>query len=287
MMMSSKRRLSSVPAPMGGVWAHFGKGTTYPPGIVKAGAPNSERDSIRFLTDRLGALPEGIRAQMEVLVPPMLPEQLAERQREFAGLPVECLEMTVEDFGLTGIRNFMMAADNSSIYMSVLDQTLRGLSPKASLAEVEAALEAAKLTQQGRTLLMARWAVLRPYLMGQVSIRDRLRPGTLLILDIRGEWITEREALALFVVLMDTFSLARDDKGQDFSKFFVFDEAHKYMAKGKVSSEIVEMIREVRHRRMTVIIASQDPESVEFEVHKLSTVTIVHKTRSEKSLNVD
>ena len=104
--------------------------------------------------------------------------------------------------------------------------------------------------------------------------------------DIRGEWITEKEALALFVVLMNTFSLARDDKGQDFSKFFVFDEAHKYMAKGKVSSEIVEMIREVRHRRMTVIIASQDPESVEFEVHKLSTITVVHKTRSEKSLNV-
>ena len=77
-----------------------------------------------------------------------------------------------------------------------------------------------------------------------------------------------------------------DDSGQEFSKFFVFDEAHKYMAKGRVSQEIVEMIREMRHRRMTVLIASQDPEGVEFEVHKLSTITVVHKTRSEKSLNV-
>jgi hypothetical protein len=46
------------------------------------------------------------------------------------------------------------------------------------------------------------------------------------------------------------------------------------------------MIREMRHRRMTVIIASQDPEAVEFEVHKLSTITVVHKTRSPASLKV-
>ena len=106
------------------------------------------------------------------------------------------------------------------------------------------------------------------------------------MLDIRGEWITEREAMALFCVLMDTFSLARDENGQKFMKFMVFDEAQKYMAKGRVSIEIVNMIREMRHRQMTVIIASQDPEALEFEVHKLSTICIVHKTRSIASLRV-
>ena len=34
----------------------------------------------------------------------------------------------------------------------------------------------------------------------------------------------------------------------------------------------------------TVMIASQDPEALEFEVHKLSTITVVHKTRSIDSL---
>ncbi len=213
-------------------------------------------------------------------------EQFAERQAEFPGLTVQMLAMTVEDFGLPGIRNFMMAADNSAIYMSVLDQTLRGLSPRATLEQVETALEAASFTGQGRTLVMARWAALRPYLSGTTSIRHRLKPGVLIILDIRGEWIAEREAMALFVVLMNTFSLARTDKGQKFNKFIVFDEAQKYMAKGRVSTEIVNMIREMRHRWMTVIIASQDPEALEFEVHKLSTITVVHKTRSNDSLKV-
>ena len=85
---------------------------------------------------------------------------------------------------------------------------------------------------------------------------------------------------------MNTFSLAVDDRGNPFLKFMVFDEAHKYMAKGTVSTDIVEMIKEMRHRHMTVLIATQDPEGVEFEVHKLSTVTIVHKTRSIDSLKV-
>src|SRR5579872_7172603 len=107
--------------------------------------------------------------------------------------------------------------------MSTLDQTFRGLSPKASLEQVEAELENAPFTPQGRTLVMARWAALRPYLSGKVSIRRRLRPGVLLILDIRGEWMTEREAMALFTILMNTFSLALDENGQKFSKFIVFD----------------------------------------------------------------
>ena len=71
-----------------------------------------------------------------------------------------------------------------------------------------------------------------------------------------------------------------------FIYLIVFDEAQKYMGQGQVSAEIVAMIREMRHRRMTVIIASQDPEAVEFEVHKLSTVTMVHKTQSIDSLKV-
>ncbi len=51
-----------------------------------------------------------------------------------------------------------------------------------------------------------------------------------------------------------------------------------------MSTEIINMIREMRLRRMTCIIATQDPEAVEPEVHKLSTITIVHKTRSIQSL---
>jgi hypothetical protein len=78
---------------------------------------------------------------------------------------------------------------------SILSETLEYrhlICPQAPLAEVEAALAAASFTPQGRALLEARWAALRPYLSGTESIRRRLKPGVLLILDIRGDWITER-----------------------------------------------------------------------------------------------
>jgi hypothetical protein len=41
------------------------------------GNPNNERASVRFLTETLGTLPEVIKAQMIVMVPPMNDEQFA------------------------------------------------------------------------------------------------------------------------------------------------------------------------------------------------------------------
>ena len=70
MMMSSKNRISHIEKPLGGVWAHFGTGQSYPPGICKARLPNSERSSVEILTGKLGALPEEIKAEMVIMVPP-------------------------------------------------------------------------------------------------------------------------------------------------------------------------------------------------------------------------
>jgi DNA phosphorothioation-dependent restriction protein DptH len=49
----------------------------------------------------------------------------------------------------------------------------------------------------------------------------------------------------------------------------VFDEAHKYIHSPDLVKELVETVREMRHKGMSVLVASQDPPSV--PVHKFTS----------------
>jgi hypothetical protein len=58
-------------------------------------------------------------------------------------------------------------------------------------------------------------------------LADVLRPGRLIIVDLRDECIEKEEALGLFVVILNIFANAGRDAG--FNKLIVFDVAHKYV----------------------------------------------------------
>ena len=59
----------------------------------------------------------------------------------------------------------------------------------------------------------------------------------------------------------------------------VFDEAHKYMQTAFIES-VVEVVREMRHKGTSVLIASQDPPSVPLPLIELSTQIILHQFSS-------
>ena len=69
-----------------------------------------------------------------------------------------------------------------------------------------------------------------------------------------------------------------------FPKFIVFDEAHKYMNNRDLTNSIVTAIREMRHKGVTLMIASQDPPSLPNEIIELSTVLIMHRFNSPQWL---
>ena len=66
------------------------------------------------------------------------------------------------------------------------------------------------------------------YINDGTSLTEVVRPGRLIIVDLRDEFIEKDEALGLFVVLLQLFADARID-GRSFNKLVVFDEAHKYI----------------------------------------------------------
>lgn len=66
--------------------------------------------------------------------------------------------------------------------------------------------------------------------------------------------------------------------------FIVFDEAHKYMDNKDLTNNIVTAIREMRHKGVSIMIASQDPPSLPNEIIELSSVVLLHKFNSPQWL---
>ena len=86
------------------------------------------------------------------------------------------------------------------------------------------------------------------------------------------------------IVLLNIFSGVKIVNGSRFNKFIVFDEAHKYMDNKALTDNIVTAIREMRHKGVSIMIASQDPPSLPNEIIELSSIVITHKFNSPQWL---
>jgi DNA helicase HerA-like ATPase len=60
----------------------------------------------------------------------------------------------------------------------------------------------------------------------------------------------------------------------------VFDEAHKYIDSPDLVAGLVEVVREMRHKGTSILVASQDPPSVPVSLMELSTQIIMHRFNS-------
>lgn len=117
------------------------------------------------------------------------------------------------------------------------------------------------------------------YIDDNVRLTGLIRPGRLIIVDLRDDLIEKDDALGLFVVLMQLFADARDGDRR-FNKLVVFDEAHKYIDSPDLVAGLVESVREMRHKGMSILVASQDPPSVPVQLIELSNHVILHKFTS-------
>ena len=117
------------------------------------------------------------------------------------------------------------------------------------------------------------------YINDATSLTDMVKPGRLIIVDLRDEFIEKDEALGLFVVLLQLFADARFE-GRSFNKLVVFDEAHKYIESPDLVAGLIEVVREMRHKGVSIMVASQDPPSVPVSLIELSSQIIMHKFNS-------
>jgi hypothetical protein len=267
--------VNELPHPLATVVFHYSRTMDYAPEFTSMVRPNDDQAQLKVLKERYGAEP---RALTDVLL--LTPEaQVAERRREFPGIDVQPLAFSSGELQASHWRFLMGAVGNQSTYIRQLTRIMRANRDNLSLAAIRQGVDDSGMPDHVKQLAQERLNLAEEYIDDNASLTSLIRPGRLIIVDLRDEYIEKDEALGLFVVLMQLFAEARDEEGH-FNKLVVFDEAHKYIESPDLVAGLVETVREMRHKGMSILVASQDPPSVPISLIELSDHVILHKFTS-------
>ncbi|MGW1735079.1 methylation-associated defense system ATP-binding protein MAD8 [Streptomyces sp. NPDC001999] len=267
--------VNELPHPLASVVFHYSRTMDYAPEFTSMVSPNDDQAQLKVLKERYGAEP---RALTDVLL--LTPEaQVAERKREFPGIDVQPLVFSSGELQASHWRFLMGAVGNQSTYIRQLTRIMRANRDNLSLAAIRQGVDDSGMPDHVKQLAQERLNLAEEYIDDNASLTSLIRPGRLIIVDLRDEYIEKDEALGLFVVLMQLFAEARDEEGH-FNKLVVFDEAHKYIDSPDLVAGLVETVREMRHKGMSILVASQDPPSVPISLIELSDHVILHKFTS-------
>jgi hypothetical protein len=203
------------------------------------------------------------------------------RQAEFPSVQVEPLYFSSSELTLKDWR-FLMGAFGNQMYMKQIALIMRQLREHITLATLRSEIEASELSDAQKTIARIRLDFAAEFVDDSRCLAEMIRPGRLVIVDLRDEFIEKDEALGLFVVMLSIFANAGREEA--FNKLIVFDEAHKYMDNPDLTTHIVDVIRQMRHQGVSVLIASQDPPSLPTAIIELSSLVILHRFNSPQWL---
>ncbi len=272
--------INVLPQPLATVIFHYSPTMDYRPEFTSMVAPNSETAQVKALLETFGAEPRAL-ADVLLLAPA---DKLEERRQEYPGIEVRPLKFGASELQTSHWRFLMGAVGNQATYIRQLNRVMKVLRDDLTLEGIGRGIDASSLPDHVKALARMRIELASEYIDDSVRLRDEIRPGRLIIVDLRDEFIEKDEALGLFVVLLQLFADARyrDENGADrsFNKLVVFDEAHKYIDSPDLVAGLVEVVREMRHKGTSIMVASQDPLSVPVSLIELSSQVILHKFNS-------
>ncbi|MGQ0505801.1 MAG: hypothetical protein ACT4TC_10835 [Myxococcaceae bacterium] len=206
------------------------------------------------------------------------------RKREYPGIEVRPLKFGAAELQTSHWRFLMGAVGSQATYIRQLNRVMKSLREDLTLEGLKQGVEASSLPDHLKSMARMRLELASEYIDDAIRLKDEIRPGRLIIVDLRDEFIEKDEALGLFVVLLQLFADAkyRDARGAEhsFNKLVVFDEAHKYIESPDLVAGLIEVVREMRHKGTSIMVASQDPPSVPIALIELSSQVILHKFNS-------
>lgn len=270
-------KVNCLPAPMASVIFHYSESMDYAPEFTSMIYSNDEAGQLRKLKDIYGAEPGNIKDV--IMLCPV--DKVEERQEEYPNIEVHPIAFHSTDLNVQDWMFLLKAVGNESTYINQLRAIMRANRKNLNLADLKKSVDRSPLLSTSqKALAQQRLAFAEEYIDDTCKLGSLLRPGRLIIVDLRDEFIDKDDALGLFVIMLNIFAGVKEYQGTNFNKFIVFDEAHKYMDNKDLTSTIVTAIREMRHKGVSMMIASQDPMSLPTEIIELSSIMLMHKFNS-------
>ena len=275
MACMSVEGINALPHPLASVIFHYSSTLNYRPEFTSMAAPNRGDAEVAALRSRYEATPQGL-PDLVILAPAA---KVEERRAEYPGIQVMPIAFAAAELKASHWKFLMGAVGSQSMYIRQLTLIMKKLRGKLALAALRQGVQDSGLSDYLKELALLRLQFAEDYIDDAHRLTDILRPGRLVIVDLRDELIEKDEALGLFVVLLQMFA-ETTYQGRRFNKLVVFDEAHKYIDSPDLVAGLVEVVREMRHKGTSIMVASQDPPSVPTSLIELSTQIILHKFNS-------
>lgn len=267
--------INCLPEPLSTVIFHYSPTMDYKPEFTSMVGANSVEDQVRALKEVYGAEPKAL-ADVLLLVPA---DKIEERQVEYPDIEVRPLQFSASELKASHWKFLMGAVGSQATYIRQIMRIMKAMRDDITLEGLRAGIDVSSVPDHLKELARMRLDLAAEYINDGTSLTEVVKPGRLIIVDLRDEFIEKDEALGLFVVLLQLFADARID-GRSFNKLVVFDEAHKYIESPDLVAGLIEVVREMRHKGVSIMVASQDPPSVPVSLIELSSQIIMHKFNS-------
>lgn len=277
MTLKQLPNVNYLPGPMASVIFHYSESQDYAPEFTSMIYPNDNEGQLKKLKDIYGA--EADKIEDIIMLCPR--DKVEERKEEYPQLEIYPITFHSTDLNVQDWQFLLKAIGNDSTYIAQLKQIMKGLRKNLNIETLKEQVENSNLLSSSqKTLAKQRLSFAEEYIDDSRKMGTLLHPGRLVIVDLRDEWIDEDDALGLFVIMLNIFASVKEYEGKRFNKFIVFDEAHKYMGNKDLTNTIVTAIREMRHKGVSMMIASQDPMSLPSQIIELSSTVLLHKFNS-------
>jgi hypothetical protein len=277
MVLRQFSHVNKLPAPMASVIFHYSDSMDYAPEFTSMVYPNDEAGQLAKLKKEYGAEASSVK---DVIL--LAPEsQVETRKTEYPDIEVYPIGFDSSELAVKDWMFLLGAMGNDSTYIKELKQIMKSCRNNMSLNNIREGVSSnTHMSSSQRSLAEQKLDFAEEYITDGNKLQQYLRPGRLIIVDLRDEFIEKDEALGLFVVMLNIFSSVLTVDGHAFNKFIVFDEAHKYMNNKELVESITTAIREMRHKGVSIMIASQDPMSLPTEIIELSSIVVMHRFSS-------
>jgi hypothetical protein len=281
MVLKQFNNINLLPSPLAGVIFHYSESMDYEPEFTSMILPNDKENELTKLKARYGAEPDSIE-DVIILTPK---DKIEERKAEYPSIKVLPIAFNSKELNVQDWMFILGAIGNDSTYIRQLKAIMKEHRSNITIEALAESVEASELLSNSqKALARQKLSFAREYVDDSFMMKDVLKPGRLIVVDLRDEFIVKDEALGLFVIMLNIFSAVKNVNDLHFNKFIVFDEAHKYMDNKDLTGNIVTAIREMRHKGVSIMIASQDPPSLPNEIIELSSVVLLHKFNSPQWL---
>lgn len=281
MVLKQFSNINVLPSPLAGVIFHYSESMDYEPEFTSMIYPNDQNRELQILKERYGAEPDNID-DVIILTPK---DKIEERKREYPSIQVLPIAFNSKELNVQDWLFILGAIGNDSTYIRQLKAIMKEHRANITIDGLLESVESSELLSNSqKALARQKLSFAREYIDDTFMMREVLKPGRLIIVDLRDEFIVKDEALGLFVIMLNIFSAVKNVNGNHFNKFIVFDEAHKYMDNKDLTGNIVTAIREMRHKGVSIMIASQDPPSLPNEIIELSSIVLLHRFNSPQWL---